>query len=113
MLKNSDVPERKEKLGGGEGKADKYSVQIPDSDGAFTMATRIELEKGSSIGYHIHSDNEEVYTIISGTGIYNEDGKEVKTSAGDVFLCRRGHSHSLKNTGEGKLVIGAAIAKRG
>ena len=33
--------------------------------------------------------------------------------AGDIFLCRQGNSHSLRNTGAGKRVIGASIAKRG
>ena len=51
--------------------------------------------------------------IISGEGVYCEENKEEPAKAGDIFLCRKGNSHSLKNTGAGKLVLGASIAKRG
>ena len=113
-LKNATIGEKKEKLGGsGLGTAHKFACEIPDMDGAFTMAARLELEPGASIGYHKHADNEEVYVIISGEGIYCEENREEPAAAGDVFLCRRGNSHSLKNTGAGKLIIGAAISKRG
>ena len=76
------------------------------------MATRIELDPGASIGYHKHVDNEEVYFIISGKGIYTEEGDDFDTRAGDSFLCRMGNSHGIKNVGTEKLIIGAAIAKR-
>jgi mannose-6-phosphate isomerase-like protein (cupin superfamily) len=113
MPKNNDVPVKKEKLGGcGEGTALFYGADIPDADGAFTMAAKISLEKGASVGYHTHKDNEEVYTIISGSGTYTDDGKDIDAKPGDVFLCRKGHSHGLKNTGSEPLVFGAAIATR-
>lgn len=113
VLKNAAEAERREKLGGsGTGAGDFYYVPIDGQDGAFTMATRIELEPGASIGYHKHAENEEVYVIISGKGIYTENGCDVETEAGDVFLCRKGCSHGLRNTGSGRLVLGAAIAKR-
>jgi len=114
MPKNSDSPIKCEKLGGcGEGTGWRYAVQLPDMDGAFTMSARLELEPGASVGYHTHETNEEVYTIISGSGIYNDDGTETEAKSGDVFLCRKGHSHSLKNTGTELLIFGAAIATRG
>lgn len=113
-LKASEQGEKKEKLGGsGAGTAYKFAADIPDQQGAFTMAARLELEPGASIGYHKHAVNEEVYVIISGEGVYCEENKEEPAKAGDVFLCRMGNSHSLRNTGAGKLVLGACIAKRG
>ena len=77
MLKNKDEGVKAEKLGGsGKGCAMRFPVEIPDNDGAFTMTTRIELEPGASIGYHLHGDNEEVYFIMSGEGTYCEDGEK-------------------------------------
>ncbi len=90
-----------------------YPVNIPDCGGAFIMTTRLELEPGASIGCHLHGDNEEVYFIMSGNGVYCEDGEKHEVKAGDIMLCRMGHSHGLENTGSVALVIGAAIAKRG
>lgn len=103
----------REKLGGcGVGRGLCFPAPIEDSEGAFTMVSRIELEPGASIGYHTHCDNEEVYTIMSGTGLYTEDGEEAEARAGDVFLCKKGSSHGLVNTGSEALVISAAIARR-
>lgn len=114
MLKNKDEGVKREKLGGsGKGAAMWFPVEIPDNDGAFVMNARIELEPGASVGYHTHSDNEEVYFIMSGEGTYCEDGESHKVKAGDVMLCREGHSHGIENTGTATLVMGAAIAKRG
>lgn len=113
ILKNSDSPQRKDKLGGtGEGLANVFYVPIPDNSSAFTMSARIELDPGSSIGYHLHYDNEEVYFILGGEGLYTEEGEVFRVCVGDVLLCRRGKSHGIHNTGSGPLILGAAIARR-
>ncbi len=113
MLKNKDEGTRVEKLGGsGKGAGMRFPIDIPDGDGAFVMTTRLDLEPGASIGYHLHGDNEEVYFIMSGEGLYCEDNENFKVKAGDIMLCRKGHSHGIENTGAETLVIGAAIAKR-
>ena len=54
---------------------------------------------------------EEVYFIMAGKGLYTEEGEECPALPGDVFLCREGRSHGILNTGEEKLVLGAAITK--
>ena len=114
MLKNRDEGIKAEKLGGsGKGCAMRFPIDIPDNNGAFVMTTRLELEPGASIGYHLHGDNEEVYFIMSGEGLYCEDGESRKVKAGDIMLCRKGCSHGIENTGADTLVMGAAIAKRG
>lgn len=113
ILKNSDKGVVREKLGGsGKGKALGFPVEIPAGDGAFIMTTRLELEPGASIGYHPHTSDEEVYFIMSGEGLYCEEGESLAVKAGDIMLCRKGRSHGIENTGSGTLVIGAAIAKR-
>lgn len=113
ILKNQNEGVKREKLGGnGAGKALSFPVNIPDMDGAFTMATRLELEPGASISFHEHAENEEVYFIMSGKGIYTEGNESIEVSAGDITLCRKGCSHGMENSGEETLVIGAAIAKR-
>ncbi|NLX84829.1 MAG: cupin domain-containing protein [Synergistaceae bacterium] len=113
VLKNSSEPVRRNKLGGcGLGEADTFPVSIPDQNGIFIMATRLELDPGASVSYHKHDGTEEVYFIMSGIGLYTEEGEDFIASPGDVFLCRLGKSHSILNTGKEKLVLGAAIAKK-
>jgi mannose-6-phosphate isomerase-like protein (cupin superfamily) len=55
------------------------------------------LEPGSSIGYHQHGENEEVYAILGGSGLMrvNDEMREVR--AGDVVLNKPGWSHGLEN----------------
>ena len=114
VLKNQRQPVRRNKLGGcGIGEADTFPVTIPDISGAFIMSTRLELDPGASVGYHRHEGTEEVYFIMSGEGVYTEEGEDCPALPGDVFLCREGNSHGILNTGEDRLVLGAAIAKKG
>lgn len=113
ILKNTNTPLRKENLGGtGLGAANTFYLPIPDDPGAFTMSARIELDPGASVGYHKHADNEEVYFIMAGDGLYTEEGEKLKVGPGDVLLCRKGNSHGIENTGSGLLILGAAIARR-
>jgi mannose-6-phosphate isomerase-like protein (cupin superfamily) len=76
----------------------------------FQMVSQIEMDPGSSIGSHLHGENEEIYWILSGEGLYSEDGLEVPAGPGDVLIAQQGHSHGLKNTGAGPLVMIAVIA---
>lgn len=56
-----------------------------------------ELPAGVSIGLHEHSDNdEEIYFLYSGKAILTYDGEELEMTSGDISLCKRGHSHSIK-----------------
>ncbi|MDO5115744.1 MAG: cupin domain-containing protein [Synergistaceae bacterium] len=113
ILKNQDDGIQREKLGGsGKGKALAFPVTIPDQNGAFVMATRIELEPGASVGYHLHADTEEVYFVMAGEGSYCEENESRQVHAGDVMLCRMGRSHGIENNSGKTLVLGAAIAKR-
>lgn len=59
----------------------------------------------STIGYHRHSGNEEVYYIVEGEGIMTVDGEEKKVTSGDAVITHSGSSHGLKNTGEKELKI--------
>lgn len=113
ILKNQDKGINREKLGGsGKGHALGYPINIPDQNGAFIMTTRLDLEPGTSVSYHTHVDNEEVYFVMKGNGTYTEENETIPVKAGDIMLCRMGHSHGIENTGTETMILGAAIAKR-
>lgn len=67
------------------------------------------LEPKAEIGEHKHTKSEELYFIIEGNGTLILDGESYQVKSGDISLCKKGHSHGLKN-GEEKtlrlLVIG-------
>ena len=58
------------------------------------------LAPDSSIGYHVHNGDSELYYILNGTGVYNDNGTEVPVEAGDLTIVKAGEGHALKNTGE-------------
>jgi len=73
------------------------------------MFAEITLNPGCSIGYHKHDSETEYYFILSGTGIVNDNGKEVQIKQGDSIITGNGASHSIKNTGSVPLVFHAII----
>lgn len=74
------------------------------------------LVPGASIGMHTHEDSCEVIFILEGSGtiVEKESGAETESvssvAVGDCLYCKKGHSHSLRNTAEeGDLVFYAVV----
>ncbi len=63
------------------------------------------LPAGTSIGYHQHGDNEELYVILKGDGVMqiNEAHKVVKS--GDVIVNQPFDTHGLTNTSSSDMEI--------
>lgn len=61
------------------------------------------IPPGGISGEHVHSRTEELYFIVSGTGIISLDGKEHPVKAGDVILSGLGTRHGLRNVGPNEL----------
>lgn len=55
------------------------------------------LEPGASIGEHEHTDDEELYLVVSGHGTMIMDGVPTPIGPGDASLVKRGHTHGLIN----------------
>jgi mannose-6-phosphate isomerase-like protein (cupin superfamily) len=67
------------------------------------------IEPKAEIGEHAHLKSEEIYFVLEGTGQIILDGKPFPINAGDISVCKKNHSHGIKNLGENKmrlLVIG-------
>ena len=73
------------------------------------LFSRIIVGPGCSVGYHQHENEMEAYVVVKGSGIYNDDGTEIKISAGDVTLTRAGESHGVVNGSDEDLVLIALI----
>ena len=104
----------KEKAGGGTGVLyGRYAFtrDMPPMENPVREIGWLTLKPGDSIGFHKHEVNEDVYVIVSGTGVFkNDDGKEFEVKAGDITIARKGQSHGLSNTGKEDLVIISVIA---
>lgn len=99
-----------EGIAGGIGKALMQSWipedQLPPN---VRMISTVTLEPGSSVGDHQHSGECEIYQILSGTGLYNDNGSRVEVKPGDVTVCYSGEVHGLENNADNPLVFNAVI----
>ena len=73
------------------------------------MFSRVTIKPGCELGHHEHHGETETYYVISGSGMYDDNGKAVPIEAGDVTFCKDGDSHGLQNTGEEPLALMALI----
>ena len=76
------------------------------------MFSKVTLPPHCELGYHEHHGETETYYILTGTGMYDDNGKAVSAEAGDVFFCKDGDGHGSKNTGEEDLSFVALILKK-
>ncbi len=72
---------------------------------------RIIITKGSSIGWHIHEDDQEIIYVISGKGICIEDNKEYDLLPGMANYCAKNKNHSIRNENDENLELFAVITK--
>ena len=63
------------------------------------------IDPHSTIGYHLHEGNEEIYYIIQGEGIMKIDGEEKRVFAGDAIITHSGSYHGLINDTDNELKI--------
>jgi mannose-6-phosphate isomerase-like protein (cupin superfamily) len=104
--------ERRETFAGGSGGGYCFHAIAPDAripKSRFHQASRIELDPGAMVGEHVHASNEEIYWIVSGSGVFRDDGIEMPASPGDMLLTLKGHRHGLRNTGSEPLVFLAVV----
>jgi mannose-6-phosphate isomerase-like protein (cupin superfamily) len=108
--KETHPTELREHMRGGNGKAALTALarEIPKNLRLYTM---VRLVPGSSIGYHVHENETELFHFISGYGMVDDNGFRLAVSAGDTLSTPNGSGHSVENNGEGDLVFLAVIVK--
>ena len=70
---------------------------------------KITLEPGCGIGFHVHENEEEIFSIIKGTAVYSDNGTDVEVTAGDVTICEAGTGHSITNKSNETVELTALI----
>jgi len=107
--RNEMKVEERERLWNGEGITRLLHLVDGSTQKNARLFAEITLNPGCSIGDHKHDSETEYYFILSGTGIVNDDGKEVHVKQGDSIITGNGASHSIKNSGSVPLVFHAVI----
>lgn len=59
------------------------------------MTIKVLLNAGHQMKYHSHCNRDEVWTIVSGTGVVVLDGKKRDVGVGDVIRIPRGIKHTI------------------
>ena len=68
------------------------------------------FEPGQFHPLHTHAGMDKVYHVISGSGLFLLDGRELSMAAGDLLVAPEGVPHGVRNTGDGRLLLLAILA---
>ncbi|MCP1101489.1 mannose-6-phosphate isomerase-like protein (cupin superfamily) [Aequitasia blattaphilus] len=102
----------KQNLHGGEGQVSVKNIltenEMKDKCGLFG---EIVIEPGASLGFHMHEGESETYYILSGEGIYDDNGTTYPVGPGEVTFTPSGSGHGMVNSGSEDLVFMALIIK--
>ena len=69
----------------------------------------VTLEKGCGIGKHEHAAETEMYYVLQGEGVLDDNGTEKPFRKGDCNVCGNGAYHAVTNEKDEPLVFVAAI----
>ena len=97
---------------GGDGTVSLEALLDPSGDefyGKGRLFSRITLNKGCSIGYHVHEGEMESFFILTGEAVYSDNGTESVLSPGDVTLTQSGQGHGIRNEQDEPLSFVALI----
>lgn len=102
--------EIREQMRGGKGQVEILHVfKKEELKGKVRLCAKITINPGCSIGLHEHINEEEIFYILNGRGIVDDNGTRKEVAAGDAILTGGGASHSIENTGSEPLEIMAVI----
>ena len=111
VKKSADMTkEVRERMREGSGRVEiQHIFKKEELKGKARLFARLRLEKGCSIGYHKHENEEEVFYVMQGRGTVREDGKQYAVEAGDAILTGGGSGHSVRNDSDRPLDLVAVI----
>ena len=91
--------EYKEHMRDGDGTVQlTHFIKGPEElNGKGRLFSKITLNPGCSIGYHVHEADAELFYILKGTAEYNDAGVIYSVTAGDVTICPTGTGHGIAN----------------
>jgi len=112
MLKKAQdmLVEIKEQMRGGKGTVElKHIFNKDEIKGKARLIAKITINPGCSIGLHEHVNEEEIFYIIKGKALFNDNGVMKEAEEGDSLLTGGGAVHSVENTGDVPLEMLAVI----
>ena len=111
VRKHADMDRlEKHEMRGGAGTIHmKEIVKAEELMGKGRLFNHITVNPGCSIGRHEHIGEAEIFYILSGQGIADDNGTQVLLEPGDMLYTGDGCYHALRNEGEVPLEMVAVI----
>jgi len=111
IRKNHEMEnEVRERMRGGAGAVEILHIfRSTELKGRTRLFARLRLRAGSSIGFHRHEGEEEIFYILSGEGEVSEGGAASTVGPGDAVLTGGGAGHAIANAGPDPLELLAVI----
>ena len=98
--------ERIHELKGGRGTLTLFHILEKDElSGKGRLCAREIIAPGNSVGFHKHEGDFELYYVLEGKGLLNDNGFETTIRRGDVVRTGHGESHSIENVGDKDLEL--------
>lgn len=97
-----------------EEKVKMYLHNLSDFDGVgekLKMYAHAKLLPGEEVEFHVHDGESEIYYVLSGNALYDDNGTKVKIGAGDVTFTPSGSGHGIANIGKETLEFMALVVK--
>ena len=108
-VNNRDVL-KQEKPKGGRGFMESFPYkEVEGIKGEIKMFSVINLNKDSKVGFHKHEHDNEIYLMLDGRAVINDNGSEDILNPGDMMVTLKGESHSIENTSDTNIVFLAVI----
>jgi len=60
----------------------------------------VRVPVGTAIGRHKHSRTEEIYFVVAGRGVMDQDGVRSEIGPGDLIMTRRNVTHAMDVAGD-------------
>jgi quercetin dioxygenase-like cupin family protein len=99
-----------EKMRGGNGTVEITNFASPEElNNKGRLFANITLKPGCSIGFHTHENESELFYLMKGEALYNDNGTEYTVTAGDVMICPAGTGHGVANNGTEDVELCAVI----
>ena len=73
------------------------------------LVAEVSLAPGQGIGWHVHSNETEIYLMTAGEAVVDDNGTEYIAHAGDVVVTPNGYGHSIFNRAQSGEVKFTAI----
>ncbi|HHV54865.1 MAG TPA: cupin domain-containing protein [Firmicutes bacterium] len=114
MIRKADEMEKetREHMRGGAGTVEfRHLFRESELKGRARLCAHLRLRPGSSIGFHRHDDEQEIFYILSGRAVVDDDGTRREVAAGDAVLTGGGAGHAIEAIGDEPLEFLAIIIR--